>query len=180
MSCFRDHGNLPPEDSRFSTLGVSEERNQATICTHGLRGYSSYSYISVARRDHTDLFSCLWTTFGQPCLSPYLPFYIGITAVPEAMRTTTAAKLFEELRQAMEYDPEYRDEITHHWKIFDINTMEQASIVEGEAATLADKGNAAEARKRLTDFVAKRCDEALVVAEQVVENVKECNPYPVE
>lgn len=172
MSCFRDHGNMVPEESRCSTLGVPEERDQSTICTHGLKGYSAYSCISVAKEVHTDLFSCLWTTFGQPCLSPFLPFYIGIQAVPEPMSTSAAARIFEDLRLRVEYHPEYREEITHFWKIFDIHTMEESAVLESEVVLLADQGRTEEARKRLTEFVVRKCDEALVQAVQILEEIK--------
>jgi hypothetical protein len=172
MSCFRDHGNMSPEDDRFSVLGVPEERDQYTICTHGLKGYSTYAYICVARPDHTDLLSCLWMTFGQPCTSPYLPFYIGINSVPESMRTNAAAKIFDELRLAVEYHPEYRDKITHYWKIFDIHTMEESTALEGKVVQLADSGKTDEARKLLTEFAAKKCSEALSAASQILDDVK--------
>lgn len=173
MSCLRDHGNTSPEDHRFSVLGVSEERNHYTICTHGLKGYSTYAFICVARPDHTDLFSCLWMTFGQPCISPYLPFYIGINAVPESMSTNAAAKVFEELRLIVEYHPEYRDKITHYWKIFDIHTMEESTALEGKVAILADGGKPGEARKLLTEFVANKCSEALSAASQIIDEIKD-------
>jgi hypothetical protein len=172
MSCFRDHGNTSPEDHRFSVLGVSEERDQYTICTHGLKGYSTYAYICVARPDHTDLLSCLWMTFGQPCISPYLPFYIGINTVPEAMRTNAAAKVFDALRLTIEYHPEYRDKITHYWKIFDIHTMEESTALEGKVAMLAADGKPVEARKLLTEFVASKCNEALSAASQILDEIK--------
>jgi len=172
MSCFRDHGNTSPEDHRFSVLGVSEERDHYTICTHGLKGYSTYAYICVARPDHTDLFSCLWMTFGQPCISPYLPFYIGINTVPEDMRTNAAARSFEDLRLIVEHHPEYRDKITHYWKIFDIHAIEETAALEGKVAMLADGGKTDEARKLLTEFVANKCDEALVAASQILDEMK--------
>jgi len=172
MSCFRDHGNVPPEEHRFSVLGVSEEREHYTICTHGLKGYSTYAYICIARQDHTDLLSCLWTTFGQPCISPYLPFYIGIKEVPESMRTNAAARVFDELRLAIEYHPEYRDEITHYWKIFDIHTIEESAELEGRVTKLSDDGKTDEAKKLLTEFVANKCSQALSVSSQIIDDIK--------
>jgi hypothetical protein len=172
MSCFRDHGNIAPEESRFSVLGVPEDRNQATICTHGLKGYSTFAYICVARKELTDLLSCLWMTFGQPCLSPYFPIYIGITTVPEPMQISAAAKVFEDLRLAIEYHPEYRDKITHFWKIFDIHTMEECTPLETEVSLLAASGKLGEARARLTEFVARKCKQAFAEASRTLEWVK--------
>jgi hypothetical protein len=173
MSCFRDHGDLSPEGSRYSILGVPEERNKLSICTHGLKGYSAYSCICVSREIHPDLFSCLWTTFGQPCLSPFLPFYMGINSVPEDMRTSAAARVFEDLRLAIEYHPEYRDKITHYWKIFDIHTIEESTALEGKVTLLADGGKVDEARKLLTEFVVNKCDQVMKVASQMLNDVKD-------
>lgn len=172
MSCLRDHGNTSPEDHRFSVLGVSEERDQRTICTHGLKGYSTYAYICVARPDLTGLLSCLWTTFGQPCISPFLPFYIGINEVPEPMKTNVAAKMFDELRLAVEYHPEYREKITHFWKIFEIHTMEESAAFEMKVMMLASKGKMDEARKLLTEFVANKCNETIIAAKKILEEIK--------
>lgn len=172
MNCLRDHGNASAEEHRFSILGVSEERGHYTICTHGLKGYSTYACICVARPDHTDLLSCLWTTFGQPCISPFLPFYIGVNTVPESMSTNAAAKLFEELRLAVEYHPEYRDKITHYWKIFEIHIMEESVALEGKVAVLTDGGKLDDARKMLTEFVNDKCKETMAMASQMLTDIK--------
>ena len=171
MSCFRDHGNLSPEEGRYS-VKVSEERAKYTICSHGLGIYSAHAHICNVTVDHTDLFSCLWNTFGQPCIAPFLPFYIGINAVPEAMRTNAAAKVFEQLRLAVEYHPEYREDITHFWKIFDIHSIEESSALEAEVTVLIDSKKQDEARKRLTDFVESRCSQALSAASQILGDIE--------
>ncbi len=171
MSCFRDHGNLSPEEGRLS-IKVPEERGKFTVCSHGLAVYSAHAHICLVREDHTDLLSCLWNTFGQPCISPFLPFYIGIDEVPEAMRTNAAAKIFDQLRLAVEYHPEYRDQITHFWKVFDIHSIEESSALEVEVAALAINSQKGEARKQLTDFVAARCTQALSTASQLLSEIE--------
>ena len=75
MSIFRDHGNLSPQEGRISNY-VPEERGQEALCIHGLVYYTKGSTICNIVENHTDLFSCLWMTFGQPCISPFLPVYI--------------------------------------------------------------------------------------------------------
>jgi hypothetical protein len=171
MNCFRDHGDLSPEEGRLSTY-VPEERGQKTICVHSLLKYSARAHICVVTSEHTDLFSCLWTTFGQPCIGPFLPFYISINAVPEAMRTNTAAKTFEELRLAIEYHPEYREEITSFWRVFDIHSVEESALLETEAAALTEANKLEEVRKRLTGYVENRCDQALSAAMQILKDLE--------
>jgi hypothetical protein len=171
MSCFRDHGNLSPEEGRMSTY-VPEERGNNPICVHGLSSYSAHAHICVVTADYPDFFSCLWTTFGQPCICPFLPFYIGINAVPEAMRTDTATGVFERLRLAVEYHPEYREEITHFWKIFDIHSIEEGFVLEAEVTGLVAGNKLEEARRKLTDFVEARCGRAISAASQILAEIE--------
>jgi hypothetical protein len=168
MKCMRDHGNVTPEDGRLSSY-ISEERGDSALCCHGLLEWTSNAFIGVSRPDHTDLFSCEWFTSSQPCISPYMPIYIGVTKIPKALSTTQAFELFEKLRFAVEYHPEYRDDITHYWTVFEIQAIEECALVEKAAAPLADKGKVAEARALLTDFVQKKCDEAMAAGEKMLD-----------
>jgi hypothetical protein len=168
MSCFRDHGNLSPEEGRMSCY-VPEERGQGALCIHGIVEYTSNAYFSVARPDHTDLFSCLWMTPGQPCISPFLPVYIGINDVPEALGTTEGNVLFEKLKLAVEWHPEYRDDITQYWTVFEVQTIEESYGVEHEAAQAADAGHEEEARELLTEFVQTKCDEAMAAGQEMLD-----------
>jgi hypothetical protein len=171
MNCFRDHGDLSPEEGRMSTY-VPEERGKKSVCVHGLSSYSVHAHLCVVTADHTDFFSCLWATFGQPCICPFLPFYIGINAVPEAMMTNSAADIFERLRLAVEYHPEYREEITHFWKIFDIHSIEESSVLEAEVTGLIVGERLDEVRKKLTDFVEARSNQALSMAKQILDEIE--------
>jgi hypothetical protein len=171
MGCFRDHGNMSAEKGRLSFRGVPEERGKYTICTHGLASYSAHAHICAVTTNFTDLFSCLWLTFGQPCLSPFLPIYIGINEVPEVMKTTALAEVFEQLRLAVEYHPECREEIMHFWKIFDIHTVEESSTLEAEVTALADEKNQGEVRKRLTEFVKTKSNQALSEAKFILADI---------
>jgi hypothetical protein len=168
MSCFRDHGNIPPEEGRMSCF-VPEERGEGAICIHGIGETTAFAWIGVARADHTDLFSCLWMTPNQPCISPFLPFYIGINKVPEGLDTTGAFDLFKELRLAVEYRPEYWDEITQYWTVFEIQAIEESYGVESEAGRLADEGDVGRARELLSEFVEKKCDEAMAAVQNILD-----------
>jgi hypothetical protein len=168
MKCLRDHGNVKPEDGRLSSY-IAEERGDSALCCHGLWEYTSNAFIGVARPDHTDLFSCAWMTSSQPCISPFLPIYIGVNKIPKALGTTEAYGLFEKLRAAVEYHPEYREDITRHWSVFEIQAIEESYLLEKDVATLADKGKVAEARELLTTFVQKKCDESVATCEKMLD-----------
>jgi hypothetical protein len=167
MKCLRDHGNVKPEDGRLSSY-ISEERGDSALCCHGLWEYTSNAFIGVALLDHTDLLSCEWITSSQPCISPFLPVYIGVNKIPKALSTTEAYVLFEKLRGAVEYHPEYREDITRYWSVFEIQAIEESHLLERAAAALADKGKVAEARELLTVFVQKKCDESMASCEKML------------
>jgi hypothetical protein len=168
MKCLRDHGNINPRDGSFSCY-VPEERGQGALCIHGLWEYTTNAYFGVARTEYTDLFTCEWITPNQPCISPFLPIYIGINELPKALGTTEAFDLFEKLRAKMNYHPEYRDEITQYWTGFEIRTIEESTLAEAEAAQLVDRGDENRARSVLTEFVARKCNEAMMVCQQMLD-----------
>jgi len=148
---------------------VPEERGQGALCTHGMFEYTTNAFFGVARADHTDLFSCEWMTPSQPCMSPFLPIYIGINEVPKVLGTTEAFDLFEKLRAVLEYHPEYRDDITQHWAAFEIRTIEESYLMEGKVAKLADDGNVKGARSLLTEFAAQKSNEAMAAGRQILD-----------
>lgn len=168
MKCLRDHGNVKPEDGRLSAY-ISEERGDSALCCHGLWEYTSNAFIGVSRPDHADLFTCEWMTSSQPCISPFLPVYIGVNEIPEALSTTRAYELFEQLRLSVEQHPDYRDDITQKWSVFEIQTIEQSYLLEKDVTALADKGKDDEARQLLTEFVQKKCDEAMASCENMLK-----------
>jgi hypothetical protein len=131
--------------------------------------YTTNAFFGVARADHTDLFSCEWMTPSQPCMSPFLPVYIGVNEVPKALGTTEAFDLFEKLRAVLDYHPEYRDDITKHWASFEVRAVEDSYLMEGKAAKLADVGKVPAARSLLTEFVARKSNEAMATGHQMLD-----------
>jgi hypothetical protein len=110
-------------------------------------------------------------TPGQPCVCPFLPFYIGINEVPNIAsgRENTLGAVFEKLRQTVNRRPKYRAEITDFWTGFEIQAIEESYGKEREAARLADAGKEKEARKLLTEFCEDKCNEALAVAQDMLK-----------
>jgi hypothetical protein len=154
---------------------VPEERGQKAICCHGTIYYTKSATICNVVEEHTDLFSCLWTTFGQPCISPFLPVYIGVNAVPEniTMVSNPVAKLFEDLRLEMEFHQNYAEKVKNFWTVFEIHAIEESLKVEREATVLADKGDVAKARSILTEFVHKKWSEATSLGKQWINILKD-------
>jgi hypothetical protein len=174
MSIFRDHGNLAPEEGRLSNY-VPEERGREAVCCHGMNHYTKCVTICNPVENHTDLFSCLWMTFGQPCLSPFLPIYIGVNALPEEItrESNPVARLFEDLRLALEFHPDYAERIKKYWTTFEIQTVEQSYKVETAAAVFADRGDIVGARAILTEFVNSKWIEATSLGKQWLKVLKD-------
>lgn len=174
MSIFRDHGNLSPEEGRMSNY-VPEERGQETICCHGINTYTKSAVICNIVEEYTDLFSCLWTTFGQPCTSPFLPIYIGVNAVPEEITrlSNPVARIFEDLRLAMEFHPDQAEKLKHFWATFEIHAIEEGYKVEKAATVFANRGDVVKARSILTEFVHKKWSEATSLGKQWVNTLKD-------
>jgi hypothetical protein len=168
MSCLRDHGNISPEEGKMSSF-VPEERGQGALCNHGETDYTSNAFFGVSRADYTDLFSCEWFAFGQPCISPFLPIYIGIKKLPKAMTTRELFDLFDKLRLAVEWHPEYRAEITQYWTIFEIQAIEQSHLLEHKVAQLVDEGDVEGGRKLLTEFVERKSIEAKKAGQNILQ-----------
>jgi hypothetical protein len=173
MSVWRDHGNISPEEQRNSCY-VPEERGALTVCCHGSAHRTAKCVISLSVERHTNLLSCMWMTFGQPCISPFLPFYIGINEVPQiaSTRANPLARVFENLRKAIEYRPEYRAEITRYFTVFEQQTIDQTELLEVDVHKLAESGRDTEARAQLTQFVTNKCNEAMSMGSLWIEFLK--------
>jgi hypothetical protein len=174
MSIFKDHGNLSPEEGRMNNY-LPEERGQEAVCLHGMVYYTKCATIINPVENHSDLFSCLWITFGQPCLSPFLPIYIGVESLPANIDkpANPLAQVFEQLRLALEYHPDMAEKIKQHWKVFEIQTIEDSIKVEKAAASFAEQGKYAEARKLLTGFIFKKWELAFTSGQQWLKKLRE-------
>jgi hypothetical protein len=174
ISIFRDHGNLFPEEGRMNNY-LPEERGQEAVCLHGMVFYTKCATIINPVENHTDLFSCLWMTFGQPCLSPFLPIYIGVESLPLDIDkpANPIAQVFEELRLKLEFHPEMAEKIKQYWKIFEIQTIEESVKVERATAFYAEQGQDAKARNLLTGFVLTKWESALSAGQQWLKKLKE-------
>jgi hypothetical protein len=69
----------------------------------------------------------------------------------------------------MDFHPEYRDDITESWTGFEIRAIEESTLAEAKAAQLADKGDKQAARAALTEFVARKCDEAMATCQKMLD-----------
>jgi len=171
MSIYRNHGNLTPDEARMSVY-TPELDNPDAVCTHGIYYMTHCVYLLNPEVGNTGLLSCGWMTFSQPCLSPFIPFYVGITKVPDDFSTTTAAKIFDDLRLTLEYHPEMRDKITRYWTVWELQAIEQMYPLENQVKSLVADGKVTVARELLTAFIQSKCDDALAKAKVWIDDLK--------
>ena len=162
MTVCRDH-ERPPDASR--------RWDDNNICTHGSVMDTRGSGICVADRKHPALLSALWAALNLPCRTPYLPFYIGMTSVPEGFATAQAYETFESLGEALGKVPALQPEVRQYWEAFELQTLREAGIMEDQARKLIESGKAAEAAELLTQFAAAKAKKALTDAAKLTKKI---------
>lgn len=162
MMVCRDH-ERPPDLSRFW--------DDYNVCTHGYGRDTRGSGICVTARRHPALFGTLWAALNLPCRTPYLPFYMGITQVPEDFATARAYEAFESLGMALQKVPKLQPEVSQYWEAFEFQTLREMVPLEEKAGKLADDGQLEGAAALLTHFVAAKAKKALEDTEKMTRKI---------
>ena len=68
------------------------------ICHHDIKGKTVSSSVMISRPGMPNEFGTMWTQLGQPCQSIYVPFYAGITEVPDSFSGAKAGSKFYAIR----------------------------------------------------------------------------------
>jgi predicted GIY-YIG superfamily endonuclease len=173
IKVLRDRGTLTPQDNVMSPYTTP---GQAAICLHGQEIMTYNAQVLIPAEENTDLLSVMWITLGEPNTTPFLPFYIGINDVPLQCKTTEAAKVFHELRQVVNYHPEYFSRVQAYWTNFELQTIEEASRIEQEIKNLMEEVKdrkisrekaQKKSRRLLTEFVEITVGKALKSAQKM-------------
>jgi hypothetical protein len=159
----RDHEHPP------SSAYTWDDRN---ICTHGFGTDTRGSGVCLSHRKYPGLLSAVWSAFNQPCKTPYVPFYIGITRIPEVYAGPEAYNTFEALAMALEDNPEFKQPVGQYWEAFEHQTLREGCFLENKAAELADSGRMIEAKKMLTGFVADKVQKSVADAQDITRKIQ--------
>ena len=107
----------------------------------------------------------MWTALAQPCQSIFVPFYVGITSVPEKWTNEVAPEAFNLVRvKAFGRYTLFQAVIRAVFDPFEEITFQEALMVEKKVAAELKKGNSDIAKKILTDFCTERALRALDMA----------------
>ena len=156
-----------PSDRAFKNDG----NIKGNICNEGYKSRTVSGLINVASKKCTNFISAAWYTLESPIASPYIPFYVGITEVPEEFGTTTAAETFAKLHLLLYENPEYRDLVLRVWENFEFREIIAALSIEKEVISLVGAGEEDKAHDLLNNFVKANCEESLKIANDLIEKI---------
>ena len=144
-----------------------------SICNHNITGKTCSSVVLVSRPNIPDeIGGVMWSLFGQPCQSVYVPFYSGVTKLPEMYTTTQACVKFESIRvRAHGSYNLFEEGIRKIFAPFEDQTIKLAAIVEKEAVELIKIGKKQEAIKLITDFSDSRAMSAYYLINKVQDEM---------
>jgi hypothetical protein len=158
----RDH-EFPPDPAY-----TWDDRN---ICTHGFGTDTRGSGVCLPNKQYPELLSVFWGAFNQPCRTPYVPFYIGITEVPECYAGSDAYDAFESLSVVLEENPDFKPLARQYWEAFEFQTMREASFLEKQVAGLVERKKNREAEAKLTGFVSEKALQAVADTRKMTEKI---------
>ena len=152
---------VPFYSSKYSNTNISVPM----ICSHGLSGRTTSSTVIVSDLNKFNELGAMWTALSQPCQSIFVPFYVGITSVPEKWTNEVAPEVFNLVRvKAFGRYTLFQDVIRAIFDPFEEITFQEALMVEKKVAAELKKGNSDIAKKILTDFCTERAIRALDLA----------------
>ena len=103
--------------------------------------------------------------------------YIGVNSLPDSVTSGDKPGDFayelnnfynqifiidKKTNNVTEVNKERLKQAVNLWEMFDAETYKKSKIIEAKVSLLADSGKHTEAKKLLTDFLAKRTNDALI------------------
>jgi len=148
------------------------------ICDHDLGwGATCSTGIMVARPDIPNELGLMLHGFMQPCLSTFVPFYVGIDSVDPRYSTPLAADKFHDIAmKAFGNYLLYHDAVREAFDPYENRLLRvEMPKIERRVSDLLKAGEVEAATKLLTEFVAEQCDAALKAADTALDNMLEAS-----
>ena len=168
-------GMMKDEAHSGACFGGSDPRPICTTAAWGRPGRTVSAHIVTPHKKYPGYLSVLWWSLDRPCDAPFIPLYIGVTKVPDAISVTTceSSDTFYELCRLLHDNPEYHELASSVWRKFELR--QHRYIVErlhGEVAASIENGDEAEAHRLLTEFVQRQVDEVMDLARRLISKIK--------
>jgi hypothetical protein len=112
--------------------------------------------------------------FREPCLSTYVPFYVGINRVPsEYTKPQACGKFLQITKTALGSHELYYDAVREAFDPYEEELWDELPAIEEEFMAMVERGNVALAKAWLTEYVNDKGLKALDLADQALENMVE-------
>ncbi|MBN1543292.1 hypothetical protein JW992_14215 [candidate division KSB1 bacterium] len=168
MSILRDH-----VDGFNWVNGYGSDGNNRSIANWGSRGRTVFAIFGELPPEHRDVLSILWSTPNYPPFSPFLPFFIGLSKIPDsfAVGEKNQTRVFVELVNVLRYNLDYTEAVEKFWRAFDDETVRQLSIIRREVIQALASDDRSAATRILDTYVDDRCLQAVDYARALTEEI---------
>lgn len=138
-------------------------------------GGTCYCFVNEIHPKYTDMLSVYWTTINWPLISPFLPFFIGLPAIPPPVTEGDANKtvVFQELLNAVAYNMDVLPKVQQFWESFEFETLREIGYLETKVIALVDADDRESAEQLLYDFCNGKVELAITYAEMLTKKVIE-------
>jgi len=160
---FSRNEEMPESPGRAICYSSSPEGEYETGTVSG--------HVMIPDAEHTDLLSVLWWSPEMPVLAPYIPLFIGVTEIPDAICSLSdfeMADTFARLRRLAFPDPEAKAETLRTWEEFEARQQAKVESLVAEVRTLADRGERKEAESLLDAFLREQVETVLSEANRLI------------
>jgi len=150
---------------------MSDGERAGNICNEGYGRRTISAHIHVSACEYTDVMSVSWYTIESPLASPYIPFYMGLTQIPEKFETTEAAEVFASLQLLLNENPEYKKSAVKIWENLEFSEIYEQGKFEKRIVSLLKEEKKEEAIALLNNFSRSNCDKALELANDLIKKI---------
>ncbi|MCF7934796.1 MAG: C69 family dipeptidase [Synergistales bacterium] len=145
-----------------------------SICHHGMGGVTASAAILVARPDVPDELGLMLHAFRNPCLSTFVPFYIGANRTPvDYSKPGACAKFLKITKTALGSYNLYHDQVRQAFDPYEKNLWNELPRIEKLFMGMKDAGNLEKGQAYLTTIVEEKCDKVMDLADQAWDNMVE-------
>lgn len=163
MFRFSRDQKLPP-DKAF-------QYDNRIVCNEGWETWSVSGNLIIPDSKYPDILSVAWFAINRPNISPYIPFYIGITELPKLFEHEGASETFNKLRTLVDENPKYRKLVARVWTNFEYQEVTETVNLERKIVSLVKAGDKGAAQVLLNNFLKSKCDEAISIVNQLIKKI---------
>lgn len=162
-------------DHKYGFDATYSRDDRGNISWWGCGGRTAYAMVNEISEDYPDLLSIWWATPNFPPLSPFIPFFTGVTNIPPtfAVGAANETEVFQKLVNTVRYNLGWLDEVQEFWEAFDGQTVREVFYLTRKARELAKAGDRKGTVELLYKFTSGKCELAVTYAKALMEKISE-------